>query len=92
MKCTRKWFYHTFLYNELYPRILVVKNPNDGHKRDRNILVKNSTTHVNERKSRNKQSMYLTPPNKPLVLSQGINQGFGQVYHDADFSSSPLMT
>jgi len=40
-------FYHIFLYTSLYPDcILVVKNPNDGHRCDRNMLVKNNTMNM----------------------------------------------
>jgi len=42
-----KWVYHTFLYNYLYPDcILVLKNPDDGHRCDANMLVKNNTTNM----------------------------------------------
>jgi hypothetical protein len=38
-----KWFYHTFVYSYLYTEcILVITHTNDGHRSDRNVLLKNN--------------------------------------------------
>jgi hypothetical protein len=38
---------HTFLFAYLYPDcILVLKNPDDDHRCDQNMLVKNNTTNT----------------------------------------------
>ena len=43
IKHNTKWFYHTFVYIYLYTEcMLVITHPNDGHRSDRNMLVKNN--------------------------------------------------
>jgi len=41
-------FYHTFLYNYIYTNcILVIRLPDKGHRRNRNMLTKNNNTWLN---------------------------------------------
>jgi len=43
IKCNTKWFYYALLYNYLYVcNILVVRQPDDGQRSDRNMLVKDN--------------------------------------------------
>ena len=48
IKCQIQWFYHTFLYNYLYIKcMLVVWHSGDGCRSDGNMLVKNSNMWLN---------------------------------------------
>ena len=48
MKCNIKLFCNTFLYNYSYiDCVLVTRHPDDGHRSDRNTLVKNNNIRLN---------------------------------------------
>ena len=92
-----KWFYYTFLFNYFYTDcILIVTNPDDGHRCDWNMLVTNNTMDM-LMKVKEETSTTCTWPHPLTLLSRHVlppamSQGFGQVYQDVDFRGSPVMT
>jgi hypothetical protein len=51
LKCNSVWLYHTSLYNYLYTNcVFIIRQPDHGHRTDRNMLVMKYNLQLNIRK------------------------------------------